>query len=127
MPTCRTRTPTVCLTLLWRPRPQKPKAPKVLPPDAVSRHPVMLLHEMRTSVVFEMTEYNKPTAVGQEHSYTMTVTVDGREFKATGGCRTDTAGGGATGGCEGDWPVAGQKPLVLRCFLDRHHGGRAPL
>ena len=83
-------TPTVCLTLLWRPRPQKPKAPKVLPPDAVSRHPVGLLHDMRRpSVVYEMTEHIKPAAAGQEHSYTMAVTVDGRQFKATGGCPTD--------------------------------------
>ena len=44
----------------------------------------MLLHEMRPTVTFEMTE-QRLASPGQEHSVSMAVTVDGRQFKATGG------------------------------------------
>ena len=64
-------------------KPKPPKAPKALPTDAESRHPVMLLHEMRPNTTFEVTEQRLASA-GAPSSITVTAYVDGLEFKASG-------------------------------------------
>ena len=63
---------------------QKRKPAKELPKDAAARHPVMLLHEMRPQVAFDVAEVVEQKAGVAEPSVTISVTIDGQTFHGKG-------------------------------------------
>ena len=73
---------------------QKRKPAKELPKDAAARHPVMLLHEMRPQVTFDVAEVVEQKAGVDGPSITMTVTTDGQTFQGKGETRAGLSGKG---------------------------------